>query len=503
MKNYFKIALLFSLMFCYFQRTLPVSFFRNGETAFYSYNTHSIRDSSFINIMKPKPLRAAAEIVGINLGVWAFDRYVLNGDYARISLESIRRNFQTGFVWDNDGFDTNLFFHPYHGNLYFNAARSCNVGFWGAIPYTAVGSLMWEFLLESEPAAINDWLATTIGGVALGEVTWRLSNLFVNEQKQGAKRVFRELGIWVVSPLHGFNRLISGRAWKYCKSQTNEYHPEFNFRLSANYRLLCESDDWGENAQGVELQTLFEYGNPFCSTSHLPYSYFTLELEMNLMKKQPIIGGFRCDGILQKFYSKSEGKNRILIGLFQHFNFVNSDAMSLKERIVPYRISEAATLGIGLISHCSSKNNQFRMEGIIHLNGVILGGSYTDFYRVVDRDYNLGSGYSFRISPEFKWREKIALMLEWERIHLFTWKGYDESLNLSKLSHEEMLYLNAQGDKGNTQLNQFIAKTTFRLYQNWHLNLQYTQYFRHTKYAHFPDIKCIVSESKVGLTYFH
>lgn len=504
MKSCLKISLLILLMLTSLPGTSSIPFSRKGETCFFISDKHASSDSSFHKPTKPQPWITAAEITGINLGVWAFDRYVLNGDYARISWKSIRRNFQTGFVWDNDGFDTNLFFHPYHGSLYFNAARSCNMNFWSAIPFTAAGSLMWEFLLESEPAAINDWLATTIGGVALGEVSWRLSNLLINDQKRGFHRVLRELGIWVISPLHGFNRLITGKTWKQnASTPQKEYLPKFNFKISANYRLLCETDDWDENAQGVELQTHFEYGDPFCSSSHNPFSYFILDLEMNLMKKQPIIGGFRCDGLLHKLFTTNSEKNNLLIGLFQHFNFLNSDAMSLKERIVPYRISEAATLGIGLISHCSSKNNRFQMEGIIHLNGVILGGSYTDFYRVVDRDYNLGSGYSFRISPEFKWREKIALMLEWERIHLFTWKGYDESLNLSKLSHEEMLYLNAQGDKGNTQLNQFIAKTTFRLYQNWHLNLQYTQYFRHTKYAHFPDIKCIVSESKIGLTYFH
>lgn len=482
--------------------TSSITFSRKGETCFFIPEKKITSDSSFLKSAKPQPWIAAAEITGVNLGVWAFDRYILDGDYARISWKSIRRNFQTGFVWDNDGFDTNLFFHPYHGSLYFNAARSCYMNFWEAIPYTAVGSLMWEFILESEPAAINDWLATTIGGVALGEVTWRMSNLLVNGQKRGFQRVLRELGIWIISPLHGFNRLISGETWRHNNSPLAiPYKPNYSFQLSTNYRLLFESDSWKDNAQGLELQTHFEYGNPFNSSNHLPYSYFTLELEMNLMKKQPIIGGFRCDGLLHKFYATNSDQNRLLIGLFQHFNFLNSDAMSLKERIVPYRISEAATLGVGVIASSANKKNKFHFEGIVHLNGVILGGSYTDYYRVVDRDYNLGSGYSFRISPKLKWGNNVSMMIEWERIHLFTWKGYDENINLSKLSHEEMLYLNAQGDKGNTQLNQFLAKTSIHLYRNLFLNLQYTQYFRHTKYTHFPDVKCLVSEIKVGVTY--
>lgn len=51
----------------------------------------------------------------MNVGVWAFDRYVMNEDFAKISIGSIRRNIKHGFVWDNDQFSTNLFAHPYHG----------------------------------------------------------------------------------------------------------------------------------------------------------------------------------------------------------------------------------------------------------------------------------------------------------------------------------------------------------------------------------------------------
>ena len=38
----------------------------------------------------------------MNVGVWAFDRYVMNEDFAKISIGSIRRNIKHGFVWDND-----------------------------------------------------------------------------------------------------------------------------------------------------------------------------------------------------------------------------------------------------------------------------------------------------------------------------------------------------------------------------------------------------------------
>ena len=86
----------------------------------------------------------------MNVGVWAFDRYVMNEDFAKISIGSIRRNIKHGFVWDNDQFSTNLFAHPYHGNLYFNAARSNGLTFWESAPYAFAGSLMWEIAAEVE-----------------------------------------------------------------------------------------------------------------------------------------------------------------------------------------------------------------------------------------------------------------------------------------------------------------------------------------------------------------
>lgn len=71
--------------------------------------------------------RTAGEVVGFNIGLWAFDRYVQRGDFAYISFNTIKENFKHGFKWDNDKLGTNTFLHPYNGNLYFNAARATDL----------------------------------------------------------------------------------------------------------------------------------------------------------------------------------------------------------------------------------------------------------------------------------------------------------------------------------------------------------------------------------------
>ena len=95
---------------------------------------------------KKHPWIAAVETFGINAAVQSFDRFVLNADFAQINFKTIRHNIKTGFVWDNDQFSTNLFAHPYHGGLYFNAARSngltfwaLNMGQWLSIPFVIIG----------------------------------------------------------------------------------------------------------------------------------------------------------------------------------------------------------------------------------------------------------------------------------------------------------------------------------------------------------------------------
>ena len=144
-------------------------------------------DSTMALPVEKRYWQAVAEATGINVGVQLFDRYALNSDFAQTTLRSLKRNFTDGMVWDNDFFITNMFMHPYHGNLYFNAARTNGLTFWESAPYALGGSLMWEFLGETEPPAINDVIATSCGGIAIGEMTHRLSLTMLDDRDRGLR----------------------------------------------------------------------------------------------------------------------------------------------------------------------------------------------------------------------------------------------------------------------------------------------------------------------------
>jgi hypothetical protein len=59
---------------------------------------------------------AALEVEALNLTVWAFGHYVLDGYWTQISLETMDINLRHGFEWDPNMFKNNFNSHPFHGN---------------------------------------------------------------------------------------------------------------------------------------------------------------------------------------------------------------------------------------------------------------------------------------------------------------------------------------------------------------------------------------------------
>ncbi|MFQ9021238.1 MAG: DUF3943 domain-containing protein [Parabacteroides merdae] len=156
--------------------------------------THRHYTSDSTLLQPRRPWKAALETFGLNMLVWSFDRYIVKEDWAYINGHTIKSNFKKGPVWDTDQFTTNLFSHPYAvHSISTQLAATATMNFWQSAPFAAGGSLMWEFFMENEPPSINDMLATTFGGIELGEITYRLSDLFIDNRSSGAERVGRRV----------------------------------------------------------------------------------------------------------------------------------------------------------------------------------------------------------------------------------------------------------------------------------------------------------------------
>ena len=434
--------------------------------------------------------RASAEVVGMNIGLWAFDRYIQKGEFAYISWNTIKENFRHGFEWDNDHLSTNMFAHPYNGSLYYNAGRSNGYNYWQSSLFAIGGSAMWEMFMEKEYPSTNDIIATPIGGAAIGEVLYRTSDLIIDDRSTGAERFGRELAGFIISPVRGFTRLVTGRAWKYRDTPGRRFGiPPVRLSLSLGPRILFFRGEKNFTKAGLSGRIGIEYGNRFEETTNHPYDYFTVLIDLDVIKTQPFLNRFEIQGrLLSRLMVDTENTN-ISVGLYQHFDYFDSDTISsynnkwaLNACLVPYKFGTPASIGGGFLAK-HNHNALWQLDAYAHANVIVLGGILSDFYRNYHRNYNWGMGFSlkggFRASCP-AWR--LAAGADARFYRLYSLKGY----KLNGEEYPDILEPNVQGDRSNATFFNLSGSINYRIWPYVHATLIVDWYRRYTTY---PGLK--------------
>jgi len=472
-------------------------------------------DSTMALPVKKRYWQAVAEVTGINVAVQLFDRWALNSDFAQTTLNSLKHNFTDGMVWDNDFFITNMFAHPYHGNLYFNAARTNGLTFWESAPYSLLGSAMWEFLGETEPPAINDIIATTCGGMAIGEMTHRLSRTILDDRDRGWKRFWREAAAAIVNPIQGIHRIVSGDAWR-VRNDHYRYHDlheiPVDVSFSVGWRYLADDGALFRGVHAPYVNMTLTYGTSVDGDKHTtPYDFFDLEANAAFGGGQPsvntlnIVGRMWSTPILDQKGMASE------FGIYQHFNYYDAKPIEDGSNLTPYRISEAASFGPGFIVSLPQMGAISKLEQRVFLSGILLGGTKSDYFNVIERDYNMGSGFSIKSKTQLDFGKFGRFVLNAKYFRLYTWKGYeDKDLDAYVSGEKDLHYLNVQGDNSNASLLVINPVIEFHLARLWSVNLSGAYYWRRTHYNYYYDADLVLRqnsnvyartfETKLGLT---
>lgn len=332
------------------------------------------------------------EIIGMHGGVCLISNYVLHNDFAKISFKSVKKNFETGFVWDPDLFNTNFLAHPFNGSLYYNCARSNGYDYYASSVFAFGGSLTWELFMETEPPAINDIINTTISGIFLGEATHRLSSLIIDERKGGFERVITEIAAGLVDIPRGINRLFQGKSWRI----SNHSYEKEPLAISGYYGVNW--NNYGTKigtgiANGV-LGVNLLYGDPFVIKNWKPMDFFRLSGSFNIGAGQPVAGSLEGYGILTGKTTNIPDNSAHLFGLFHHYDYLSNQA---------YNIG-AVSFGVGWISKYSTSKNSLLVSAI-HFNAMPLGGSKSIYVDTVERTYSFGSGLNTKLetSLNFSW----------------------------------------------------------------------------------------------------
>ena len=479
-------------------------------------------DSTMALPVKKRYWQAAAEVTAINVGVQLFDRWALNSDFAQTTLNSLKHNFTDGMVWDNDFFVTNMFAHPYHGNLYFNAARTNGLTFWESAPYSLLGSAMWEFLGETEPPAINDIIATTCGGIALGEMTHRLSHTILDDRDMGWSRFWREAAAAIVNPIQGIHRIVSGDAWR-VKNKHYRYH---NFHeipvdvaFSLGWRYLADDGALFRGVHAPYLNFYLLYGTSVDGERHTkPYDFFDLDATFSIGGGQKMVNNISIVGrlwstpIVEIPAKTKDGQGMVAeFGIYQHFNYYDSNPIEDGSELIPYRISEAAGFGPGFILSMPQTGALSKMEQRIFVSGILLGGTKSDYFNVIERDYNMGSGFSIKSKTQLDFGRFGRMILNAKYFRLYTWKGYEnKDLNAYASGEKDLHYLNVQGDNSNAALLVINPIFEFHVAKQWSINLSGAYYWRRTHYNYYYDKELVLRqnsnvyartfETKIGVT---
>lgn len=442
---------------------------------------------------------AAFTVVGLNMGVWFFDRYIQKGDFAYISSRSVRDNFRHGFIWDNDKLGTNMFLHPYHGNLYYNSARSYGYNFWQSGLFALGGSAMWELFMECEYPSTNDIIATPVGGMALGEVAFRASDVLVDDRLTGGERFGREACIFLLSPMRGLTRIVNGDAWRRRSVSGRTFPiPDVKIEFSAGIRSLEFEDEIFDKGIGFTSSAHIEYGDKFEETCTRPYDFFTVGADINIQASQPLLGRLNIMGRLLSHATEYRNRRYLSVGMYQHFDYYDSDTISDVSAKTPYKLAVPASIGCGLI-YRDDPLKSWTFDSWLHANAIFLGAVLSDYYRVDERNYNLASGFSLKCGVCFDlWSHRLRLAWNNEYYRMFTWRGYPADIDWNDFDRRT---LDAQGDRSVAMFNISELRADLHLWRNLFLTAEFAHYLRSTHYRDFPHVRSSTTSTSLCLTY--
>jgi hypothetical protein len=332
--------------------------------------------------------KTALEITGINVAIWAYDRYITKESWAYISLKSIIDNLKFGCTWDIDPFFTNHFMHPYHGALHYSLARANGFNLFESTIWAFFGSFMWEFFLETRgihnnPPSRNDLLLNAFGGATFGEALFRTADLVVDESSGGFERALRESFAIIINPSFVL-RLFSGEAFKTGNPPEKHY-----YSLNLPFGAYTSYD----NKPNFMIAASLVYKDFFNKESSEinPYDWFTFDCRLGFRDYELHDKEIFSTGII----AGKKVKNG-LAGLFGVFDYIDTYAAEKMS---------AVGVGPGLVTiYVSDSNLFFNTSGVLFL---ILGGSspsidveHYHFGKRTNEPYYFGPGMLGKIKLE-------------------------------------------------------------------------------------------------------
>ena len=356
---------------------------------------HALADS----VARSPPRRAQQEfccshkhfgVTVLELGIlevvpWYFNRHVGDDSTAVLTFDAWKRNIEEGFEWDPNNFNTNMFMHPYHGNVYFNAARTNGYTFWESAAVAWFGSFIWEFFGENNRGAVNDWVNTSLGGIVMGEGLYRASKAILDNTATGLGRTMRELAAFFVNPIGGGNRLFRGEMTRVGSnpSEHDRYPDVVTITGRGGVRIVGDGNLRNNGRSSMFFELSLGYGNQFAVTDHA-FDAFSLQLQLNTRESR-IIGRLSVEGRLFDTWLGNSEKEQHLFGISQHYDYIDTESYEVGGQSVSLTFLSRYQLSkrVSLITK-------------IQPTAAVISAISSEFAQATGRSYDFGSGAGIR-----------------------------------------------------------------------------------------------------------
>jgi hypothetical protein len=405
---------------------------------------------------------AAAEVLALEIIPNYFNHFVSDDTTAVLSWDSFSHNVRNGFEWDPNSLATNMFAHPFHGNVYFNTGRSNGYNFWESQAFAFAGSFIWEMFGENNRGAINDWAMTSLGGITIGEALHRAAIMVRDNEARGVSRAFSEFGGFLIDPVGGFSRVVRGEWSKYGPNPEDRFPDAYSSSISVGYRLITE----GRLTDAQKATGYFEfrarYGDPMREFSR-PFDAFEMNLQLNAADASTI-GLWQVHGTLYGSTLKRSDNALHVITVDQLYDYANTN-----------------TYEVGDMAYAVTLRSRWRMsdrvnfETVLQPNLAVMSAVSSEYAGFTGRSYDFGPGLGLHATA-----------------------GVNGGALRAQVGYRGLYTHTTSGAKGNQIVHFVSANLGYRFWRSLGVTADYRLHLRNSFYNDYPDIHRRAPEFRIG-----